>query len=58
MTIEEAERNYGRAVIYMSESLSSPEYGVIVGTSTRYVFVLYQTGSPKATHPEDLELTR
>lgn len=57
MTLEEAEANVGRAVVYQQNYPGAPrEDGVIKEVRHPYVMVLYRGDyDAKATVPEDLE---
>ena len=55
MTLDEAAAAVGQSVVYVAAH-GAREDGVIVGTNSKWVFVLYNR-STKATAPEDLMFT-
>lgn len=56
ITIEEARRNIGRAVLYMARPELPVEEGTITKVNDQFVFVLYRGDYiSKSTRPEDLE---
>ena len=55
MTLDEARRHIGNAVVYWDDHHDHAEQGVVTSVNDTYVFVRYGSDShSKATRPEDL----